>query len=253
MENAFIANVFVTLGFFLPGFGAKLIWDYLRDRNEEKSELKTTILSLAWNIPSIFLGWVLASLWRHHWKFHSLRKFGFLNLQQFMSFIQTLVHFTVYMVFSFSVDICIGGLSAWGLRWLLTKRSQSVRVRNNLPVFTEGVAWERFLGADDNVTLKIYPIGREDDAIGGYVESIYQPGDIHRGVTLLETEIIKSIVRNLSGPTRTFIEFDTQLVFELYTAVRMREIADATAEVNNEAPTRDQRGADIVDDSNPKG
>lgn len=59
----FLTNVFTTITFFLPGFLAKVASDYTEQTKDSASEVKVTVLSIVWNIPSTF-GDGLYSQWR---------------------------------------------------------------------------------------------------------------------------------------------------------------------------------------------
>lgn len=226
MDNAFITNVFITITFFLPGFVAKFLADYVRETSNGQSDGQITIFSLIWNIPSIFIGWAVAS-----WIKHSV-----LGVDAFLKYIQSLPVMVTYFVGAFLINAIIGILVSSVVRWILTKRLKKIRTTNGLPNFTEGMSWEEFIGNEDTVVMKIYPIGAKPSAIAGYLLSAYKPGDVHRGVALINTGKMEPIVPVLSNPTRSFIEFDSQLVFELYTIKRLEEIANRAPESASGAP-----------------
>lgn len=212
MDNAFITNVFVTITFFLPGFIAKWTSNYMNGATNDNSELEKTIVALSWNVPPIFIAWITLSLKEDHWQLKN-----FLSTSGLIAEIQKMPCMLYYFIFALIWAFIIGRLIERIARAILTRLIAKNREKNGLPnIVDTGLAWERFIGAEEEVVLKTYPIADPTKAVVGTLRSAYRPGDIHKGVTLEMTDKSKLLLPYLVNPERTFIDFESQLVFEIY-------------------------------------
>ena len=216
----FLTNVLITITFFLPGFLAKFVSDYLSQAKDAKSEVQITIFAILWNVPGIFGGWVVFSFVRKQ----------LLTSQQFTHVLQALPWMLVYFVGATVLDYLIGRGVLAIARHFLSGRLDRVRTETGLQKLTDGLPWEKFLGVEDNAVIKIYPIGDKSKTLIGVLETAYQPGEEQRGITLLETAQYQDLLDALTIRSRTFLEFDSQLVFELFTLADLEAVAKSDTE-----------------------
>lgn len=213
MDNAFIINVFVTITYFLPGFIAKWTSAFLNDDSESGSDLEKTIVALSWNVPPLFIAWILLSLKDNQW----------LTPAQLTTHVQQMPCMLIYFVFSLISGFWIGRFIERLGRNILTRMVAKNREESKLPKLEDGLSWEKFLGSEENVVLKVSPISDPSRVVAGALQSAYRPGDIHKGVTLEFTDYVKLVAPYLTNPIRTFVDFESQLLFELYTKEQLIE------------------------------
>lgn len=210
----FLTNVFTTITFFLPGFLAKFASDYTEQTKDSSSEVKVTVLSIVWNIPSIFGGWALFAI--VHGKL--------LTSSQFMKNVQSLPWMSAYFIFATAVDFIVGRFVLRQVKNRFSQNLNKARTEAGLPRISDGLPWEQFIGTDESSIVKMYLLGRSSEAIIGVLQAAYQPGDEQRGVALLPTEDWQQDPTILKNPSRIFVEFDSQMVFELFTLTDLEKL-----------------------------
>jgi hypothetical protein len=206
--------VFITITFFLPGFLAKFVSDYVAQAKDASSEVKVTVLSIVWNIPSIFGGWAVMSAIHHK----------LLTSSQFMKDLQSLPWMGGYFVIATVVDFGIGQCVLKIFKNVLSRTLNKARTDAGLPQISDGLPWEKFIGTEESSIIKIYLLGKPTETLIGILETAYQQGDEQRGITLSETGEYQLFSDILQTPSRTFVEFDSQLVFEIFTKTDLEKL-----------------------------
>lgn len=210
----FLTNVFTTITFFLPGFLAKFASDYTEQTKDSASEVKVTVLSIVWNIPSIFGGWALFAV--AHGKL--------LTSSQFMKDVQSLPWMSAYFVFATVVDFVVGRFVLTQVKNRFSRKLNKTRTKAGLPRISDGLPWEQFIGTEESSIVKMYLLSKPSEAIIGVLQAAYQPGDEQRGMALLPTEDWQQDSTILQNPSRIFVEFDSQMVFELFTLTDLEKL-----------------------------
>ena len=125
----FLTNIFITITFFLPGFIAKFIDDYLSQAKDAKSEIKVTVYALLWNVPSVFVAWAALSIVRKH----------LLTSGNFVHQLQPLPIMLVYFVSAAIIDYAAGHNILKLVRKILSARLSAARKNAKLPSIADGL------------------------------------------------------------------------------------------------------------------
>lgn len=70
----------------------------------------------------------------------------------------------------------------------------------------------------------MYLLSKPSEAIIGVLQAAYQPGDEQRGMAFLPTEDWQQDSTILQNPSRILVEFDSQMVFELFTLTDLEKL-----------------------------
>ena len=208
MEDC-VSSILTIIIFLLPGLTAVQLNNALdplfKDRTRPSSELESMVFAVVNNLPAIFLGWGLWSLFEC-----KLLSFAAWS-KQLDQWPWAVAYFVVSTVIAFVINRC---LKPW-LMANVAERRNTQRKKNKLPSFDDVEVWEAFIGSEETLGMRI----RSTDGctiISGVMERTSRPNDVSQGVILQSTQEMTELADLLTEPVRTYMDTRTGLIYELF-------------------------------------
>lgn len=204
-----MSSILTIIIFLLPGLTAVQVNNALdplfKDRTRPSSELESMIFAVVNNLPSIFIGWGLWSLVER-------------KLLTFTAWSAQLDQWPLavgYFLLSSGLAFAVDRFVKPRIMTRVAEKRNAERTKNKLPSFDDVEVWEAFIGAEDDLSMRI----RSTDGrllIAGAAKRVSKPDDVSQGVLLESTQELTEIAPMLTKPIRTYVDTRTGLIYELF-------------------------------------
>jgi len=222
VDNTIIVIAFLAPGLLAVKIGAAMDPEY-KDRISKASELESTVLATLNNLPGILFSWLL-------WCGVQNKNLSF---AQWSSQVTQLPGVIFFLLISFSLALLAEMKIKPFIKELAGRKRDKDRKNNGLPSFGSSESWEIFLGSEDEVCLRIRHMAHgEAGRIVGILRSAFRPEDLSKGITLENTAELAALDNWLFDPTRTYLDSQTGIVYELFIKRQLDHAAELALESN---------------------
>lgn len=209
MEGDSVDSVLTIVLFLLPGLTAVRVNNALdplfKDRDSQGSEFNTTVYAVLNNLPCIFVGWIGWSISEHQ----SLTLLTWTT--QLDHWRPATIYFVGASLFAYGIESVLKAK----IRDYVAGRRNTKRRQLSLPMFDDVEAWEVFIGAEDNLCLRVRP-AHGSTFIAGSLRSASKPGDASQGMVLEQTQGLTELADLLTNPLRSYLDTRTGILYEVF-------------------------------------
>jgi len=209
--------------FLAPGLLAVRINQALdpeyKDRTSRSSEIESTVFAVLSNIPGILVGWLL-------WSVHYHKNLGF---NEWTAKVTDFRGALTYILISFFLALGVERKLKPKVMKYVAERRNSERTSKSLPSFDSSESWEVFIGAEEELCMRISSLTKNSNVVTGMVDAVFKPDDSSQGITLLRTDELALINDKLVSPIRTYFDSKTGIKYELFDTDAVKQAYEGPA------------------------